>query len=78
MQALIDFEGWRKWRGYEDNPRMIAPMRMAAAQAPHKLLSGQDDIKVAVASPGSSGSSSSRSEDTEVFPPAVQDAANGA
>lgn len=24
MQALIDFEGWRKWRGYEDSPRSIA------------------------------------------------------
>lgn len=23
MQALIDFEGWRKWRGYEDSPRSI-------------------------------------------------------
>ena len=20
MQALIDFEGWRKWRGFNDNP----------------------------------------------------------
>lgn len=23
MQALIDFEGWRKWRGYEDSPGSI-------------------------------------------------------
>lgn len=22
MQALIDFEGWRKWRGYADSPNI--------------------------------------------------------
>lgn len=32
MQALIDFEGWRKWRGYEDPPRNIgAPLEKAAS-----------------------------------------------
>ena len=25
MQALIDFEGWRKWRGFMDSPRAASP-----------------------------------------------------
>lgn len=25
MQALIDFEGWRKWRGFLDSPRPASP-----------------------------------------------------
>ncbi|KAK2750430.1 ssk1 response regulator receiver [Myotisia sp. PD_48] len=25
MQALIDFEGWRRWRGYNDNPPLSLP-----------------------------------------------------
>lgn len=25
MQALIDFEGWRKWRGFMDSPRAMSP-----------------------------------------------------
>lgn len=25
MQALIDFEGWRKWRGFMDSPRSASP-----------------------------------------------------
>ncbi|KAJ5360425.1 CheY-like superfamily [Penicillium concentricum] len=25
MQALIDFEGWRKWRGFMDSPRPASP-----------------------------------------------------
>ncbi|KAJ5562664.1 CheY-like superfamily [Penicillium sp. DV-2018c] len=25
MQALIDFEGWRKWRGFVDSPRPASP-----------------------------------------------------
>lgn len=25
MQALIDFEGWRKWRGFMDSPRSSSP-----------------------------------------------------
>ncbi|OQE12394.1 hypothetical protein PENVUL_c001G06111 [Penicillium vulpinum] len=26
MQALIDFEGWRKWRGFIDSPRSSSPV----------------------------------------------------
>ncbi|CAI7603600.1 unnamed protein product [Penicillium glandicola] len=26
MQALIDFEGWRKWRGFMDSPRPASPV----------------------------------------------------
>ncbi|KAL1971046.1 hypothetical protein VTN77DRAFT_2880 [Rasamsonia byssochlamydoides] len=75
MQALIDFEGWRKWRGYEDSPRALTPVqsesaspspsRQTAGQAADKTSSGKDG-KVTIASPGSSGSGSSRSADTEV------------
>ncbi|KAJ5176694.1 uncharacterized protein N7482_002571 [Penicillium canariense] len=25
MQALIDFDGWRKWRGFQDSPRSSSP-----------------------------------------------------
>jgi osomolarity two-component system response regulator SSK1 len=25
MQALIDFDGWRKWRGFQDSPRSASP-----------------------------------------------------
>lgn len=31
MQALIDFEGWRKWRGFIDSPRSISPTPDSAA-----------------------------------------------
>lgn len=38
MQALIDFEGWRKWRGYEDSPRSIgaALEKTASTQSPSR------------------------------------------
>ncbi|KKA21791.1 Response regulator [Rasamsonia emersonii CBS 393.64] len=73
MQALIDFEGWRKWRGYEDSPRTLTPVqsgsaspspRNRAVQPAGKLSTGKDGSKVTVTSPGSSGSGSS--EETEV------------
>ncbi|KAJ5759915.1 hypothetical protein N7520_007071 [Penicillium odoratum] len=31
MQALIDFEGWRKWRGFMDSPRSMSPNHNSAA-----------------------------------------------
>ncbi|KAJ5948884.1 hypothetical protein N7454_002191 [Penicillium verhagenii] len=31
MQALIDFEGWRKWRGFMDSPRPMSPRFDSAA-----------------------------------------------
>lgn len=40
MQALIDFDGWRKWRGFNDDPEPspspttdghTSPMRMSTA-----------------------------------------------
>ncbi|KAJ5947465.1 hypothetical protein N7466_000480 [Penicillium verhagenii] len=31
MQALIDFEGWRKWRGFMDSPRPMSPRFESAA-----------------------------------------------
>lgn len=31
MQALIDFEGWRKWRGFRDSPRSMSPNFDSAA-----------------------------------------------
>jgi osomolarity two-component system response regulator SSK1 len=31
MQALIDFEGWRKWRGFLDSPRPMSPSFDSAA-----------------------------------------------
>lgn len=31
MQALIDFEGWRKWRGFMDSPRSSSPAIDSAA-----------------------------------------------
>lgn len=34
MQALIDFEGWRKWRGYEDSPGARSPAKSQASRSP--------------------------------------------
>lgn len=31
MQALIDFDGWRKWRGFQDSPRSTSPNFDSAA-----------------------------------------------
>lgn len=31
MQALIDFEGWRKWRGFQDSPAPSSPAIDSAA-----------------------------------------------
>ncbi|KAJ5836628.1 CheY-like superfamily [Penicillium robsamsonii] len=31
MQALIDFEGWRKWRGFMDSPRPASPVVTTAS-----------------------------------------------
>jgi osomolarity two-component system response regulator SSK1 len=31
MQALIDFEGWRKWRGFLDSPQSSSPGQNSAA-----------------------------------------------
>lgn len=31
MQALIDYEGWRKWRGFLDSPRPSSPDHNSAA-----------------------------------------------
>lgn len=31
MQALIDFDGWRKWRGFQDSPRSSSPSFDSAA-----------------------------------------------
>ncbi|KAJ5229781.1 hypothetical protein N7489_010489 [Penicillium chrysogenum] len=31
MQALIDFEGWRKWRGFLDSPRPASPVDTSAS-----------------------------------------------
>ncbi|KAF7717810.1 Uncharacterized protein PECH_008451 [Penicillium ucsense] len=31
MQALIDFDGWRKWRGFQDSPRSASPNFDSAA-----------------------------------------------
>lgn len=31
MQALIDFEGWRKWRGFLDSPQSSSPNPDSAA-----------------------------------------------
>jgi osomolarity two-component system response regulator SSK1 len=38
MQALIDFEGWRKWRGYEDSPRSIGAIleKTTSAHSPSR------------------------------------------
>jgi osomolarity two-component system response regulator SSK1 len=75
MQALIDFEGWRKWRGYEDSPRTITPIKHSST-SPSPARNGavqavrvsniKDGGKASVASPDSSESSSSKDEDPDV------------
>ncbi|KAJ6072271.1 hypothetical protein N7467_010356 [Penicillium canescens] len=46
MQALIDFEGWRKWRGFMDSPRSTSPAIDTAAspmQGGHRAEPAQGD-----------------------------------
>ncbi|KAJ5317556.1 hypothetical protein PENANT_c079G06073 [Penicillium antarcticum] len=46
MQALIDFEGWRKWRGFMDSPRPSSPAIDNAAspmQGGHRVEPAQED-----------------------------------
>jgi len=71
MQALIDFEGWRKWRGYEDSPQntnspqlVSSPTQKGGFQAV-KALGTKPTSKVSVVEGDSSGSSSGKDEDGE-------------
>lgn len=89
MQALIDFEGWRKWRGYEDSPQSIgatwekttsthSPSRTRNNVTIHALkVSTTDSPKKDSArisiEPDAPGSSSSKDEDIEV--PVIQELA---
>ncbi|KAH8701800.1 putative response regulator [Talaromyces proteolyticus] len=75
MQALIDFEGWRKWRGYEDTPRNTtailestwpSPSRSNAVPAV-KLHDSKESSKISVTEPDSP-SSSSKEEDGDPTP----------
>lgn len=45
MQALIDFEGWRKWRGFMDSPRAASPVDTSASpmQGGHRKELSQVD-----------------------------------
>ncbi|KAJ5794890.1 CheY-like superfamily [Penicillium paradoxum] len=46
MQALIDFEGWRKWRGFVDSPRPASPAFDTSAspmQGGHRTEPPQED-----------------------------------
>ncbi|KAJ5775609.1 uncharacterized protein N7511_000620 [Penicillium nucicola] len=46
MQALIDFEGWRKWRGFMDSPRSNSPAIDTTAspmQGGHRAEPAQED-----------------------------------
>ncbi|CRG87656.1 Response regulator mcs4 [Talaromyces islandicus] len=71
MQALIDFEGWRKWRGYEDPPRNTnstqpesSPTQKPGSHAA-KVLGTKQASKVSVVEGESSGNSSGKDEDGE-------------
>lgn len=88
MQALIDFEGWRKWRGYEDSPRSVAatiegkppsprPRNNTVAQAV-KVASNdskEDGTQISIVEPESFGSGSSSSKDEDIEIPLPQDLA---
>jgi osomolarity two-component system response regulator SSK1 len=67
MQALIDFEGWRKWRGFMDSPGPSTPATDTAAspmQGGHLKQIPQEDPP----SPSSARKSSSKSDDAPSRP----------
>lgn len=51
MQALIDFDGWRKWRGFQDSPRSASPTSDSAAASP--MQTGSHNQTTAKPDPGS-------------------------
>lgn len=89
MQALIDFEGWRKWRGYEDSPRSAgATMEEGKPPSPRprnntvakavKVASNdskEDGTQISIVEPESFGSESSSSKDEDIEIPLPQDLA---
>ncbi|OKL64348.1 hypothetical protein UA08_00684 [Talaromyces atroroseus] len=71
MQALIDFEGWRKWRGYEDSPRSYTTSSLSPSHSRDNTKiqaknTGKDSAQISIIEPDSSGSNSSKDEDGDV------------
>lgn len=54
MQALIDFEGWRKWRGFLDSPQSSSPSLDSAASP---MQTGQRNEYVTKQDPSSPSTS---------------------
>ncbi|OOQ85722.1 putative response regulator [Penicillium brasilianum] len=51
MQALIDFDGWRKWRGFQDSPRSASPGFDSAASPMQTGNQNEIGSKMAPGSP---------------------------
>lgn len=47
MQALIDFEGWRKWRGFEDRSDQT-PTNTGSGEKSESTASGNDIDKMGI------------------------------
>ncbi|KAJ5280147.1 hypothetical protein N7478_005519 [Penicillium angulare] len=70
MQALIDFEGWRKWRGFMDSPRSLSPSIQTAA-SPMQTGSRESVAQPEVSSPSVSRT---KSKPKGLKPPNLPDA----
>ncbi|KAJ5165168.1 CheY-like superfamily [Penicillium coprophilum] len=72
MQALIDFEGWRKWRGFLDSPRPASPVVDTTA-SPMQGGYRKEPPQVDPPSPSSSRTpNKSDQAETKPLPPGAQ------
>lgn len=76
MQALIDFEGWRKWRGFLDSPQSSSPSLDSAA-SPMQTGNNKDYVsQPEPASPSTSRHTKNKSSRHSLTRPKLPDAAD--
>ncbi|KAJ5146054.1 CheY-like superfamily [Penicillium bovifimosum] len=73
MQALIDFEGWRKWRGFVDSPRPASPATPAIDSSASPMQGGYRTEPHEPSSPSISRADAKKSDETDR--PSLPDAA---
>ncbi|KAJ5182818.1 hypothetical protein N7492_000434 [Penicillium capsulatum] len=74
MQALIDFDGWRKWRGFQDSPRSSSPGADSAA-SPMQMGSHPDSAPLADPASPSVARTSSKGKSIRIKRPHLHSAA---
>lgn len=71
MQALIDYEGWRKWRGFMDSPRSVSP-NVNDVASPMRT-GDRESLTTEIASP--SVSRTTHNQDSRIKRPQLPEAA---